>query len=210
MFLSLSTYAHAHTYICTLYKENINARKIDVGVVCSRNSPPFTETENLLPFSRGLVTGPYPELQVPVWNFITSCFFTVRSCETSPNLQIGGQPFIGCSRLVIQNVCSCPPYLRAVSSIRNWRTCHVVVTGIRITWLIQANILCLCSIYSVTDRSQNEMLRHNSNWLCHLIHSRKTGIAAFSYRMYTRQISCTYISECGSTQDDFRQIIADF
>jgi hypothetical protein len=45
-----------------------------------------------------------------------------------PNPQAGGLPFIGCPRLLIQCISSYPPYLEAVSSIRNLRSRHAVVT----------------------------------------------------------------------------------
>ncbi|KAJ4452211.1 hypothetical protein ANN_03729 [Periplaneta americana] len=47
----------------------------------------------------------------------------------SPNPQAGGPPLIGCPRLLIQYIRSYPPYLEAVSSIRNLRTRHAVVIG---------------------------------------------------------------------------------
>jgi hypothetical protein len=46
----------------------------------------------------------------------------------TPNHQDGGPPLIGCPRLLIQYIRSYPPYLEAVSSIRNLRTRHAVVT----------------------------------------------------------------------------------
>jgi hypothetical protein len=46
----------------------------------------------------------------------------------TPNPQAGGPPLIGCPRLLIQYIRSYPPYLEAVSSIRNLRTRHGVVT----------------------------------------------------------------------------------
>jgi hypothetical protein len=45
-----------------------------------------------------------------------------------PNPQAGRQPVVGCPRLLIQYIRSYPPYLEAVSSIRNLRTRHAVVT----------------------------------------------------------------------------------
>jgi hypothetical protein len=38
-----------------------------------------------------------------------------------PNPQFGGPPPVGCARLLIQYIRSYPPYLEAVSSIRNLR-----------------------------------------------------------------------------------------
>jgi hypothetical protein len=46
-----------------------------------------------------------------------------------PNLQAGGPPLVGCPRLLIQYICSYPPYLETVSSIHNHRTRHAVVTS---------------------------------------------------------------------------------
>jgi hypothetical protein len=45
-----------------------------------------------------------------------------------PSSQAGGEPFVGCPRLLIQYICSYPPYLEAFSSIHNLRTRHAVVT----------------------------------------------------------------------------------
>jgi len=45
-----------------------------------------------------------------------------------PNLQTGGPPLVGCSRL-LQYIRNYAPYLQAVPPIRNLRTRHVVVTG---------------------------------------------------------------------------------
>ncbi|KAJ4446277.1 hypothetical protein ANN_12972 [Periplaneta americana] len=53
----------------------------------------------------------------------------------SPNPQAGGPPLIGCPRLLIQYIRSYPPYLEAVSSIRNLRTRHAVVIGTHNTWI---------------------------------------------------------------------------
>jgi hypothetical protein len=46
-----------------------------------------------------------------------------------PNLKAGGVPLVGCPRMLIQYIRSNPPYLEAVSSIRNLRTRHAMVTG---------------------------------------------------------------------------------
>jgi hypothetical protein len=51
------------------------------------------------------------------WSFVTSLFFTVRSCSPTTNPQARESPLVGYSRLLIQY----PPYLEAVSSIRNLR-----------------------------------------------------------------------------------------
>jgi hypothetical protein len=54
-------------------------------------------------------------------------FYGGEVVSTPPNLQAGGPPPVGCPRLLIQYIRSYPPYLEAVSSIRNPRTRHVVV-----------------------------------------------------------------------------------
>jgi hypothetical protein len=51
-----------------------------------------------------------------------------RVVSPPPNPQVGGPPTVGCPRLLIQYIHTYPPYLEAVSSIRNPRTCHAVVT----------------------------------------------------------------------------------
>jgi hypothetical protein len=43
--------------------------------------------------------------------------------------QAGGPPPIGCPQLLIQYICSHPPYLEAVFSIGNLKTRHAAVTG---------------------------------------------------------------------------------
>jgi hypothetical protein len=45
-----------------------------------------------------------------------------------PNPQDGGPPPVACPRLLIQYIRNYPPYLETVSSIRNLRTHHTVVT----------------------------------------------------------------------------------
>jgi hypothetical protein len=52
-----------------------------------------------------------------------------RVFSPPPNPQAGGPPPVGCPRLVIQYIRSYPPYLEAVSSIRNLSTPHAVVRG---------------------------------------------------------------------------------
>jgi hypothetical protein len=46
-----------------------------------------------------------------------------------PNPQAEGPPLVGSPRLFIQHIRSYPTYLEAISSIRNLRTRHVVVTS---------------------------------------------------------------------------------
>jgi hypothetical protein len=45
-----------------------------------------------------------------------------------PNPQAGGPPHVGCPRLLMQYICSFPPKLEGVSSIRNLSTRHAIVT----------------------------------------------------------------------------------
>jgi hypothetical protein len=45
-----------------------------------------------------------------------------------PNPLAGGPPLVGCPRLLIQYIRSYAPYLEAISSIRNLRVRHAVVT----------------------------------------------------------------------------------
>jgi hypothetical protein len=45
-----------------------------------------------------------------------------------PNPQAGGPLLGGCPRMLIQYIRSYPPYLEGVSSIRNLRTLHAMVT----------------------------------------------------------------------------------
>jgi hypothetical protein len=68
-------------------------------------------------------------------HFVTNWFFTVGGCYLPFNPQAGGPPTVCCPRLLTQYVRSYPPYQEAVSSIRNLRARHAVVT-----WL-----------YTVTD-----------------------------------------------------------
>jgi hypothetical protein len=51
-----------------------------------------------------------------------------RVVSPPPNPQAGGPPIVGCPRLLIQYIRSYPPYVEAVSSIRNPRIRHAVVT----------------------------------------------------------------------------------
>jgi hypothetical protein len=44
------------------------------------------------------------------------------------NAQAGGPPLVVCPRLLIQYIRSYPPYLEGVSSNRNLRTRHAIVT----------------------------------------------------------------------------------
>jgi hypothetical protein len=52
----------------------------------------------------------------------------VRSCYPHAQPQAGGSPLVGCPRLLILYIRSFPPKLEGISSIRNLRMCHAVVT----------------------------------------------------------------------------------
>jgi hypothetical protein len=60
--------------------------------------------------------------------FVTSLFLRRGVVNLTPNPQAGGPPLVGCPRLLNQYIRSYPPYLEAVSSIRNLRTRHAMVT----------------------------------------------------------------------------------
>jgi hypothetical protein len=71
------------------------------------------------------VIRPVPRLCVVIRNK----YWVLRGRIVSPpNPQAGGPPTIGCPRLIIQHIRSYPPCLEAVSSIRNPKTRHAVVT----------------------------------------------------------------------------------
>jgi hypothetical protein len=55
-------------------------------------------------------------------------FYGGRVVSPPHNPQAGGPFTVGCSRLPIQYIRSYPPYLEAISSIRNPRTHHAMVT----------------------------------------------------------------------------------
>jgi len=52
-----------------------------------------------------------------------------------PNPQAEVPSLVGCPRLFIQYIPSYPPYLEAVSSIRNPRTRHTLMTTTQLVWL---------------------------------------------------------------------------
>jgi hypothetical protein len=56
------------------------------------------------------------------------CVLRGRVVSPPPNPQAAGPSTVGCPRLLIQYIRNYPPYLEAVSSIRNPRTRHAVVT----------------------------------------------------------------------------------
>jgi hypothetical protein len=67
-----------------------------------------------------------------VQHFATSCFLLRGVISPMPNTPSRRTPLVGRPRLLIQYIRSYPQYPEAVSSIRNLRTRHVVVTRDRL------------------------------------------------------------------------------
>jgi hypothetical protein len=63
-----------------------------------------------------------------LFTFATGLFFKVRRCKPHAQPPSWRTTPVGCPRLLIQYIRSCPPKLEGVSSIRNLRTRHAVVT----------------------------------------------------------------------------------
>jgi hypothetical protein len=76
------------------------------------------------------------QIRGPLRLFFNKIVFIVWSCQTPANSKDGGCPLVGCPRLLIKQIHSYPPYLKAVSCIRNPRMRHTVVTGTHTTWRI--------------------------------------------------------------------------
>ena len=53
-----------------------------------------------------------PEQASHLWMFLNISVLQGRVVSTSPNPQAGGPPLVGCPRLLIQFIRSCPPYRR--------------------------------------------------------------------------------------------------
>jgi hypothetical protein len=70
-------------------------------------------------------------------------FYGEELLAPRPNPKAGGPPIVGCPRLFIQYIRSYPPYLEPVSSIRNLRTRHAVVTR------DPPNMSSLCTKYRI-------------------------------------------------------------
>jgi hypothetical protein len=101
----------------------------------SRISQHFMKPEGSLPCSQEPSNGPYPEPDHPknpsqALRDISEQYVVIRRGIVNPmaNPQAGVPPLIGCPRLLIQYNRSCPPYMEAVSSIRNLRTRCILVT----------------------------------------------------------------------------------
>jgi hypothetical protein len=78
--------------------------------LCSFLQPPVTS----------FLFGRVPRLRVRFRNKLI--FLRWEVVSPTPNFQTGGPSLVGCPRLLIQYICSYPPYLEGVSSIRNLRT----------------------------------------------------------------------------------------
>jgi hypothetical protein len=93
---------------------------------------------SLMSFIQGI--RPDPRLLVIFRNKLI--FFRWGVVSLTPKPQAGGPPFIGCPRLLIQYIRSYHPYLEGVSSIRNLRTRHAVVTRTHLTMPLSLLISC--------------------------------------------------------------------
>jgi hypothetical protein len=74
------------------------------------------------------------------WHLVTRWLLSRRVISLRPN-QVRGPSFVGCPRLIIQDVCSYPPYMEAVSSILSLSTHNVVVTRDPLTTVFSLLIL---------------------------------------------------------------------
>jgi hypothetical protein len=87
------------------------------------------EPEVSLPCSREPSTSPYEEsvqFRGPVGYFVN--YFLFSLVEPTLNPQALGPPLVGCQRLLICYIRNYHLYLETVSSIRNLRTRHALVT----------------------------------------------------------------------------------
>jgi hypothetical protein len=75
-----------------------------------------------------------------VWSFVKhfTTWYVLRwvILTSSPNPETGGSPLVGCPRILIPYLRSCPASMEAVSSIRSLRTRRAVVTGSLLTCAI--------------------------------------------------------------------------
>jgi hypothetical protein len=74
-----------------------------------------------------------------------------------PTPQAGGPRPVGCPRLLIQYIRSYPSYLQAVSSIRNLRTRHVVVTGVPLN--MDCVVLLQYEMYKIISKANGKEVR---------------------------------------------------
>jgi hypothetical protein len=78
----------------------------------------------------------------------------------TPNPQAGGLPLVSCPRLLIQYIRSYPPYLEAVSSIRNLSTPHAVIVIIKIIYFGVTIFVIGSQVYSL--HILNEVILYSS------------------------------------------------
>jgi hypothetical protein len=91
------------------------------------------------PFSLALVTYPKNSSRSKALCDTLEAYFLRWGLVTPmTNPQSGGPPLVGHSWLLIQYICSYPPYPQAVSSICNLRACHNILTRI--------HLKCWCSL----------------------------------------------------------------
>jgi hypothetical protein len=104
-----------------------------VGSRCVKSKQIFTaycNRRSWFNLSLSLLAGESVHFRGPCIYFATNIFFYGGGVVSPPpNLQTGRPPPVGCPRLLIQYIRSYPSYLEAVSSIRNPRTRHAVVTS---------------------------------------------------------------------------------
>jgi hypothetical protein len=125
-------------------------------------------------------TGPYPEPAeyIPIFRclgcakqsvlirgcvkcFVTNIeFYGGGGVSPPPNPQAGGSPTVGCPRLLIQYIRSYPPNLEPVSSVRNPRTRHTVVT-------VDPLNMAFLSYWPVV---QHWVFREPAPYLFHIVH----------------------------------------
>jgi hypothetical protein len=115
---------------------------VNLPCICFSHSMPQISC----PFSSALVT--YPKTQSrseALCHTLEEAYFLWWGL-VSPmtNLQSEGPPLVGHSWLLIQYICSYPPYPQAVSYICNLRTCHDDKNSPNMLMFI--NSLCLCLI----------------------------------------------------------------
>jgi hypothetical protein len=87
-------------------------------IIVSQPASPSDRTSSILE---------YHLLSIKIWSIWLSFHATLNHIAEGP-------PLVGPPRLRIQHIRSYPPYLEAVSSIRNLGTCHAVVKGTHLKW----------------------------------------------------------------------------
>jgi hypothetical protein len=124
--ISAALYKHLdadrHLFACVCVK----VPEVPAGtlhVFCLYGEASYTRTEILSLFCPLLV------LIVPQCISRSKALFYIWRCvqslqwgvSTSTSLQPGGPPLVGCPQLLVQYICSCPPYQKAVRLFELWR-----------------------------------------------------------------------------------------